>query len=243
LGFNNADLVATNTTPLPGNGQSAETITTLYDQLLRPLIVTRPDNTSVTNCYLLTGELGQQSGSRTYPVAYTYDYAGRMQTMTTWTNFSAETGSRVTTWNYDPYRGWLTSKIYPDGNGPSYQYTKAGRLQERIWARGVTTTYGYDIAGELTTNKYSDGTPTVNNTYDNLGHLVTVVLANGMTDSLTYNLAGQLLTESFTGGPLNGLSVTNGYDQFLRRTNLTALSSSPLSETVKGSVLTICTLT
>jgi len=34
---------------------------------------------------------------------------------------------------------------------------------------------------------------------------------------------------SNTDGPLNGLSVTNGYDNFLRRTNLTALAGkSPL---------------
>ena len=52
-----------------------------------------------------------------------------------------------------------------------------------------------------------------------------------MADTLTYNLAGELLTESFVGGPLNGLSVTNGYYQFLRRTNLTALTGiSALSD-------------
>jgi len=45
---------------------------------------------------------------------------------------------------------------------------------------------------------------------------------NGMTDTLTNNLAGELLDESFSGGPLNGLNVTNSYDQYLRRTNLTA---------------------
>jgi YD repeat-containing protein len=33
------------------------------------------------------------------------------------------------------------------------------------------------------------------------------------------------LSESYTGGPLNGLSVTNGYDNLLRRTQLSALSA------------------
>ena len=32
------------------------------------------------------------------------------------------------------------------------------------------------------------------------------------TVGLTYNLAGELVQESYTGGPLNGLSVTNGHD-------------------------------
>jgi len=47
-----------------------------------------------------------------------------------------------------------------------------------------------------------------------------------MMDSLTYNLAGHLLSESYSGGPLNGLSVTNGWDQFVRRTKLAAPSSN-----------------
>ena len=43
---------------------------------------------------------------------------------------------------------------------------------------------------------------------------------------MTYNLANQLQIESFSGGILNGLSVTNGYDSYLRRTMLAALSGS-----------------
>ena len=83
---------------------------------------------------------------------------------------------------------------------------------------------------------YSDGTPCVTNTYDRLGRLITVA-CNGMTDTLSYNLAGELLGESFAGGPLNGLTVTDNYDQFLCRTNLTALAaqaSSVLNSTVYG---------
>ena len=51
---------------------------------------------------------------------------------------------------------------------------------------------------------------------------------------MTYNLAGELLTESYAGGGLNGLSITNGYDALLRRTNLTARASSVLSRTTYG---------
>ena len=46
---------------------------------------------------------------------------------------------------------------------------------------------------------------------------------------LTYNLANELLGESFSGGILNGLAVTNNYDQWLRRTTLAAqYSATPL---------------
>jgi YD repeat-containing protein len=69
-------------------------------------------------------------------------------------------GARVTTWNYDTYRGWLDNKRYPDSTGPNYTYTDAGRLKTRLWARGnprVTTTYGYNHAGDLSTSP----TPTI----------------------------------------------------------------------------------
>ena len=64
-------------------------------------------------------------------MAYTYDYAGRLKTLTTWTNFAGNQGSAVTTWNYDGQRGWLTNKTYADNKGPGYTYTAAGRLKTR----------------------------------------------------------------------------------------------------------------
>jgi RHS repeat-associated protein len=235
-GYNNANEVNAVRTPAPGNGQSAATTTTLYDNRLRSYSVIQPDETTVDTEYLPTGQKALEYGSRTYPVAYGYDYAGRLAAMTNWSGFNSSGGSRgtrVTTWTYDSNRGWLNSKAYDDGHGPSYTYTAAGRLASRTWARGITTSYAYDTAGSLTNISYSDTTPGVTNSYDRLGRL-TAAACNGMTDTLTYNLANELLGESFAGGPLAGLAVTNGYDQFMRRTNLTALAASLLSRTIYG---------
>jgi RHS repeat-associated protein len=233
--YNNADLISSVTTPAPGSGQSAEITSTYYNKMLQATNVVQPDGTSAYSVYLPTGDLGLQYGSRSYPAAYSYDYAGRMKTMTNWSNFSGNSGARVTTWNYDPYRGFLTSKTYDGGmTGPSYTYTPAGRLASRAWARGITTSYSYDAAGGMTNVTYSDGiTPGVGYVYDRQGRQ-TNILVNGMTDTLAYNLAGQLLSESYSGGILNGLSVTNGYDQYLRRTNLTALASGVLNQATYG---------
>jgi hypothetical protein len=57
-------------------------------------------------------------------VEYTFDYAGRMKTMTTWQQLdqamgSGLSGSAVTTWYYDTARGWLTNKTYADALGRS----------------------------------------------------------------------------------------------------------------------------
>jgi hypothetical protein len=62
--------------------------------------VAHPDSTSVTNEYFQGGLLKKTSGSRTYPVEYTYHSQGRMKTMKTWKNFSGNSGAATTTWNY-----------------------------------------------------------------------------------------------------------------------------------------------
>src|SRR4029077_18319225 len=103
------------------------------------------------------GLLTNTFGRRTYPVAYTYDVQGRVKTMKTWQNFSGNSGTATTTWNYDLYRGWLTNKTYDAGAaGPKYTYTSAGRLQPRLWARGTNTTYSYNNAGDLSGIAYND---------------------------------------------------------------------------------------
>ncbi len=178
-GYNNADQINSVTSPAPGNSQSAEVTTTLYNSMMRPYSVIQPDGTTVNSVYLLTGELGLQYGSRIYPVAYSYDYAGRLKTMTNWSNFGSLAGARVTTWDYDIYRGFLTGKTYDSADnggvaGPSYDYTAAGRLNTRTWARMVggqslVTTYSYDNGGGLYTVSYSDSTPGVTYTYDRTG--------------------------------------------------------------------------
>ena len=65
-----------------------------YKGMLQATNVVQPDGSSVYSDFWPTGELKRQHGSRTYPVGYGYDYAGRMQTMTNWTSFSCK-GARV----------------------------------------------------------------------------------------------------------------------------------------------------
>src|SRR2546426_2759838 len=117
----------------------------------------------------------RQYGSRTYPVGYGYDAQGRMTRMTNWTSFASSGGTRVTTWNYDGYRGILTNKVYDGGSaGPSYGYTPAGRLQTRSWARGITSTNSYNNNGDLSSASYSDSTPSLAMVYDRRGRATTV---------------------------------------------------------------------
>jgi RHS repeat-associated protein len=251
--FNQADLVSSVTTPNPGVlGGSQQTTLTYYNKILQATNVVNPDGTAVTNKYSLTGMLTNTSGSRTFPVGYTYDAQGRMLTMTTWTNYASATGSAVTTWNYDPYRGWLASKRYADTYGPDYTYSAAGRLKTRTWARTgtgglrISATYSYGIDDGLSNNDHGDlvgvsysndpqSTSALSYTYDRRGRQRTIV-QGGTTASLTYNDANQQMIEAYSGGTLAGMSVTNGYDTYLRRNNLSVINSASavLVRTVYG---------
>ena len=178
---------------------------------------------SVSSRYTPQGWMRQNSGSRVYPAGYTYDGQGRQQTLTTWANFSAHTGAAATTNNYDPYRGWLANKAYPDGNGTLYAYTFGARLSSRTWARGTSTAYTNNAAGDVMAVKYSDSTPGVTNGYDRRGRLTAIT--NGATvTTLALNDAGEVLLETNAGGVLGGLTVSNAYDGLLRRTNVAILN-------------------
>ena len=91
-----------------------------------------------------------------------------MARMTNWTSFPSS-GLEFTIWNYDSHRGWLTSKLDNSSNGPTYTYTHGARLATRSWARGTTTTYSTNAAGDVASISYSDGTPGVSLSYDRLG--------------------------------------------------------------------------
>jgi hypothetical protein len=85
---------------------------------------------------------GVESRQAIFEVGIGYDAQERMTLMTNWALFPTA-GARVTSWNYDGYRGWLNSKQYDDNKEPVYSYTNSGRLAGRLLARGTNTTYGY----------------------------------------------------------------------------------------------------
>lgn len=229
--FNNADQVVSITTPPPGTGAAAQTTTTYFDAMSRATNIVQPDGTSINNIFSLRGELIRTSGSRNYPVGYSYDAQGHMKTMTNWSMFSSSTGARVTTWHYDAERGWLTNKVYDDGKGTKYSYTAAGRLGTRLWARGTNTTYTYNNFGDLSGVSYNDGaTPTLGYTHTRRGQQDKITRGSDSW-KLFYNTAGQLLSEAGTAGTLNGLRVTNVFDEFLRRTNVSSANGATVLTT------------
>lgn len=221
------DQIQTVTTPDPdtsrsGTGYDAQTTTYTYDEAGRAWKVEQHDGAITETTYWGNGKVKRIAGGRTYPQAYTHDAQGRVKTLTTWQDYAGQTGAAVTTWNYDPERGWLASKEYNDGKGPSYEYTNAGRLFTRTWARTVSgqplfATYGYNNAGELNSINYSDTTPDITHTYDRGGRPLTTTDAAGLL-TRSYDPASlRLSSEAYTGtGELSGRSIARSYDYLQR---------------------------
>jgi RHS repeat-associated protein len=213
------DRIVASATPAPASGQASQRTGYRYDVMGRMVTVTNADNTLLYNEYTAQGSRSKIYGSRTYPVEYTYDYAGRMKTMKTWQDYAGNSGTALTTWNYDGNRGFMTNKVYADGKGPGYSYSPGGRLQQRVWARGITTTYHNNIAGDLSGVSYSDSTPGVTNLFDRLGRKTSVGDAAG-EHAFLFDERGLVLSETNVTGLLSGLAVTNAYDLWGRRTAL-----------------------
>lgn len=211
-----------------GAGYDAQTTTYAYDDAGRVQTVTQPDTTVVNTTYWPTSAVKRTWGTRTYPVEYTYDPQGRVKTLTTWQNFAGDSGKAVTTWNYDAQRGFLLNKHYDDNTGPSYTYQASGRLHTRTWVRTptITTTYGYNPAGDLETTDYSDSTPDITLAYDRSGRPKTVADAAG-SRTLSYHTSGQLEDETYTSGLLSGLTVDRSFDSLNRLSGIAALTSLP----------------
>ena len=223
---------------IPPAGSAQETVFT-YDHRGRQVEVDAPQsldasgaplNNITSTTYYPSGSVKEVSGQQAYPVTYSYDYAGRMLTMTT----SSAAGNSTTRWVYSTSTGRLTGKLYNwtddatiNEYGPSYTYTAAGRLLTRSWVRvvsgttKVTATYGY-TRGLLTSVTYNDGvTPSVTYNYnafptDNYhipGDLETVT-RGGATWTYKYHPTElRLLSETHpVGGTAIERILTRSYD-------------------------------
>ncbi|MEI6807911.1 MAG: RHS repeat-associated core domain-containing protein [bacterium] len=202
-------------------GSLSQTTAYVLDTMGRRLATILPDGGQVAYGYNTQGAVTSQSGARTYPVSYSYTEQGRLGAMGTYRNGSGGSPD-VTTWNYEPTRGWLTAKIYADGSSNTYSYLPNGLLATRGWARAtdngpLTTGYRYAPDGSLTNVDYSDSTPDIFCDRDRMNRIVTVTDGIGTRTNL-FAADGSLLSE--TSPQISGWTVERGYDSILRMTNV-----------------------
>jgi RHS repeat-associated protein len=195
---------------------------------------------------------GQQThtwGPGTYPMKQVYDSYGQRTQMHTYratsgsftgdpayaappTGFSMSTPD-ITTWAYDAATGLQTSKKDAANEEVLYSYNADGSLHQRTWARGASTTYGYDDLGRLSGLSYSDSTPLVAHTYHRDGTRRTTTDAAGLLtqslDPATGAASQEAVTTAGSGANLlTGAVVQRSYDARGRLTGLQALNTSSL---------------
>ena len=183
--------------------------------------VTLPDETTQTTVNNSLGQLVLAYGSQINPAAYSYDFAGRPMTSTTWQDFNPDNelespGGVVTQWLYNK-SGLLEEKRFDVVSsddfepGPKYKYTDAGRLKSRILARDVTSIYKYNKEGLLwQVDHGDDGIIDKEVLYDTAGRPTSITDVSG-TRSLSYQY-GQPDNESYGAGVFNGYVIDRKFD-------------------------------
>jgi RHS repeat-associated protein len=135
----------------------------------------------------------------------------------------------------------ITSASNPESGSTCYGTVSAGACQNNGYdangnvitktdARGITTTYSYDVLNRLTQKSYSDGTPTANFFYDaNVWHNINLTNTVGRlsydgalsgstyvaSEAFSYDSMGRVINNSqctVPGCPNGPYSVTYGYD-------------------------------
>ena len=176
---------------------------------------------------------GQQThawGQAAYPIEYAFNEFGERISMTTYRTGDATdvwTQSEwpmvppvgdLTTWSYDEATGLLTVKTDAAGGAVNYEYTTAGRMSDRYWARPdsqgnpLHTAYIYDSStGERTGVDYADTTPDITYTFDRLGRINLVTDATGSRNFL-YNSDLRLNGETISSFYGTDKLITRNYE-------------------------------
>ena len=201
--------------------------------------VVSPDSGTTVYTYDLAGNVKSRKDPRKIVTNYTYDALDRPLTRT----FPSATTENVT-YSYDSTVngnfgvGRLTSLT--DGAGTaSFVYDAYGnRIQEKRTLAGIvyTTSYNYDLGGELARITYPSGF-IVNYLRDDLGQISEVTYqANAAASPVT--LASGIDYMPFGGMQAmtlgNGVQVTNSYDLDYRLTRTQATGSTALQDLTLG---------
>ncbi|MGW2722748.1 LamG-like jellyroll fold domain-containing protein [Streptomyces sp. NPDC001492] len=136
----------------------------LYDQMGNVAQVTAPDTTKTHAVYDANGEMQSSTDATGAQVQATYDFLGRQVTQTTMERYpstrtlTATTSYAVTTGN--PYGAHASSTTSPGGVTTSYGYNRAGDVTSVKDGAGNTTGYSYDFQGNVQKTTLADGTST-----------------------------------------------------------------------------------
>jgi RHS repeat-associated protein len=200
--YDNLGQVIADTDPL-GNKT-----TYAYDQLGDQATLTAPDAGVTHSTYDTNGDQLSATGPTGAVTQATYDYLGRPLTSTALDRYPAASTS-TTTNSYaasasDPGGAWLASSTTQDGVTTSHGYDSAGETTAVTDGAGNKTSYAYDFLGRKTATAQADGTSSAV-AYDQAGNPVAssqlsaagTVLA---TQSATFDGDGNMLSATDARG-------------------------------------------
>jgi RHS repeat-associated protein len=230
MAYNPRGQMASQTDPYYSGG-SPNTTTTTYDALDRPLVITNPDNTTVTMSYVVwsttaTDELGHPrttmrnaygnkaadkyviNGTQ-FQTSYAYDALQRLTGIT-------DANGNAWVYTYDSL-GRRLSANDPDLGVWTTIYDADSRVASHTDAKNQTVTFGYDAISRKTSETMTNPPVTYTWTYDqvrsgysNVGHMTSQTEPTGGA-TYNYDLLGRnvQMTKTIDGTPY---TFAYGYD-------------------------------
>ncbi len=222
-----------------------------YDELNRLVSTTLPDGSVRSLEYDAAGRMTAEVDERGARKSHEYDAASQHKATVDASGRRTEHSydlagnrtqtrlpdGRLITYTFDALNR-LTRTDYPDGSFESSTYRPDGRRLTETDTRGVTTTFGYDAAGRMTSvvqtgvpvattfsfdetsarTAQTDGSAHTSQwRYDAAGRPVARILPDGSTESFSYDAEGRI-TGSTTFG---GQAIVRTYDSVGRETSRT----------------------
>jgi RHS repeat-associated protein len=233
-------------------------VTTDYDALDRPTVITYPDATFQQVAYdkLDVSQTRDRLGRIT---EIEHDAVRRVMSVTDpltrktsfgWCKCGAlasmtDALMHTTTWNRD-LQGRLTSKVLADNTHADYVYeTTTSRLKQMTDAKNQVTNYQYFGDDNLKQVSYTNATiatPTVNYTYETTYNRIATMADGTGTTTYAYHPVVALPSPPQLGatqlasvdGPLSNDTITYGYDELGRVLNraINAVASSQVYDTL-----------
>jgi RHS repeat-associated protein len=207
---------------LTGVTQGSQSRSYTYDAVARLTGSTIPEAGVVSQSFNGLSLVTSATDARGVVTNYSYDTLNRMTAVSYNVGSTGVTGTSSIGYTYGTSsssnnNGRLTQMS--DGSGSeTYTYDILGRtasVAKIIGSATYTTSYGYNLAGEVTLITYPSGTTTVAQTYDGIGRLCGIG-ASGSTCSsgtryasgLGYNMAGELTGFAYGNGVVANLSYS-----------------------------------
>ncbi len=201
-----------------------------YDQVGHRLSETTARGAVTTHNYALDGKRTSTTDVNGYQRLFGYDANGNLLA-----EYDAPSVHGSTNYTYNALNHLVQKTRALDGTTISYTRDFRGNPLTMTDEGGHTTSYEYDLVGNLRKTTFPDGdalpdnNPFTTRTYDVLNRLASVTDENGHITRYAYDLQGNVTTTTFAYGTTEETSTTTTYDADGRRSSVTDANNNTTS--------------